>query len=191
MTINIDSFFVYILLILTGIVLFLCILNLLTLRELSGRIRKARDASPWPKREAEDSSHPAILENITTSEGDGRGSGPVKRGDIMSAIDMVAGKYHLDSLVIASRDGLLIASAGSSDPESEAAYSADLISRKTVVPDHGIHLFEFGYSGMGLIGIVRGKNLPYGEKEEQMEKDIRAVFDSQLGRNAGIFGEAI
>jgi hypothetical protein len=165
------SYLLPVLLIITAVALFLCILNLLSLRELSGRMRD------FQQRENNTSG-----EVLAPKKPVGPGM-EIDRGtprDITSGIGMIVGKYHLDSLVIASRDGLLVASAGSGDPESEAAYYSDLLSRGATIPDTRVRLVEFAHRGMPLIGIARGSRLSSAETEQQMTTDIRSLFETQM-----------
>jgi hypothetical protein len=179
------SSMLYVLLIISGVALFLCILNLLSLRELSGRIRQARDESRRPEQDTQTLFYP------DRSGSQEKEADPGKSDDIISGIGLIAQKYRLDSLIIASRDGLVVASSGSRDPEFEAAYYTDLLSRKSAIPDDGVRLFEFVYKGMDFIGIIRGKNLCPDGSEQLIKADIQTVFDSLLGKNSGISGEII
>ncbi len=165
------SYLLPVLLIITAIALFLCILNLLSLRELSGRMRDVRQRKIDTSGEVLFPEKPA-KPGIEIDRGTPR--------DITSGIGLITGKYRLDSLVIASRDGLLVASAGSSDPESEAAFYSDLLSRGATIPDTRVRLVEFAYRGMPLIGIARGSRLPSAETEQQMTSDIRSLFETQI-----------
>jgi hypothetical protein len=179
------SFLLYVLLILSGVALFLCILNLLSLRDLSRRIRKIREVSGGPKHDKRVSFPPDLAGG---QEGE---AGLAYEGDITSGINLIAKKYRLDSLTVASSDGLVVASAGSGDPEFEAAYYTDILSRNAPIPENGVRLFEFAYLGMALVGIARARNLPPKESEQQMKADIWTVFETQFGQNAGISGEII
>jgi hypothetical protein len=160
-----------VLLILTAVALFLCILNLLSLRELSGKMRDLQGRGgemPGP-------ILPTGKSPETSTAADQEGG-----GDIASGIRLIAGKYCLDSLVITSRDGLVVASAGSSDPESEAAYYSDLLSRGTSVPDTSVRLVEFAYRGIPLIGIARGGRFPSEETAHRMTTDISSIFERMM-----------
>jgi hypothetical protein len=168
---NPESLLLPVLLIITGIALFLCILNLLSLRELSGRMREFR--------KSESATTGAAL-SPAGSTGSGMALQHESPRDIMTGIRLIAGKYRLDSLVIASRDGLVVASAGSADPESEAAYYSDLLSRGASIPDTSIRLVEFAHRGTPLIGIARGSRLPSEATEQQMTADIRSLFEAQM-----------
>ena len=53
--------------------------------------------------------------------------------DIVTGIRTVAEKYHIDSLVVAMPDGLVVASAGNSDPEYDAAHYSNLFTRQAIL----------------------------------------------------------
>ena len=167
------TLFAYVLLIISGISLFLFILNLLFLRDLSGRIRKMGRGSSGRN-------------NIPAERS--RGSNPekemtVKGNDITSGIENIAEKYRLDSLIVASRDGLVVASTGSSNPEFEAAYYTDMFTRKKVAPGNGLSLFELGFGDTPLVGIARGLVLLSSESERFLAADIETVLREQLGQS--------
>ncbi len=181
MTLESDSFLVYLLLIISAIALFLCILNMISLHELSRKLKKARNL---PRKSQKKPEEP----------GPGTGSGTVTEGSpgegIESGIGRIVRKYGLDSLTIAGTDGLAIASSGSIDPEFEAAYYTDILARHAPVPDNQVRLFELSYEGMPLIGIARGGN-EWQEDTDRLKSDILAVCEKYLGIKGGFPGEAI
>jgi hypothetical protein len=179
------SYLLFVLLIISGVALFLCILNFISLRELSARIREARRVPVRHEQDTRGSFYPEV------KSGQESRTATWTAGDITSGIGLITNAYQLDSLIIASKDGLVVASSGSSDPEFDAAFYADLLSRNTGVPNTGVRLFEFTYGGMDLICIARGIDLPSDESEQWIKADIRTVFDTQLGLNPEISGETI
>ena len=175
MILDTATLLVYVLLIITGISLFLFILNLLFLRDLSGRIREMGHVSSGRRKAAQEGSRRSVQER--KNEGIQQ-----KRNDITSGIENIAGRYQLDSLIVASRDGLVVASAGSSNPEFEAAYYTDMFVRKKEAPGNGLRLFELNYGDTPLVGIARGKVLPAGESERRLAAEIVTVLREQLGQ---------
>jgi hypothetical protein len=107
----------------------------------------------------------------------------LERGDdLTSGIRNITDKYRLDSLIVASRDGLVVASAGSSNPEFEAAYYIDMFMRKKVTQDSSIRILELGYDDTPLVGIIRGKVLPTGESKQMLAAEIVTVLKEHLGK---------
>jgi hypothetical protein len=172
-----QTILLYVLLIITGISLFLLILNLLFLRDLSGKIRKFGSGSSGRGDVTRKRSGPLVQEKQKEAVFE-------KGDDITSGMKNIAGKYRLDTLIVASRDGLVVASTGSSNPEFEAAYYTDMLARKKVAPDNGLRLFELGYGDTPLVGIARGKVLPTGESERRLAADIVTVLQEQLEQPA-------
>jgi hypothetical protein len=168
---------VYVLLIITGISLFLFILTLLFLRDLSGRIREMGGVSSGRGKGAGKRSRLPLHDRK-------KGLSREKENDLTSGIERIAGKYQLDSLIVASRDGLVVAFTGSSNPEFEAAYYTDMHTRNKVAPENGLRLFELGYGDMPLVGIARGRVLPTGESERRLAAEIVTVLREQLGQPA-------
>ncbi|NTV00286.1 MAG: hypothetical protein HGA55_04080 [Methanoregulaceae archaeon] len=177
MILDIADILVYVLLIITGISLFLFILTLLFQRELSGRIRKRGKVSSRRTGVAGERSAPVVQEREEEFVRE-------EENDILSGIKNITGKYRLDSLIIASRDGLVVAAAGSSNPEFEAAYYTDMFTRKKRAPDNGLRLFELGYGDTPLIGIARRKIPWTNEFELQLAADIETVLREHLGQPA-------
>lgn len=176
-----DSFLVYLLLIISVIALFLCILNMISLHELSRKLKKARIL---PKKRQKKPEGPGPVTGAgTATEG-------LPSDGIESGIGRIAMKYGLDSLTIAGTDGLAIASSGSIDPEFEAAYYTDILARHAPVPDNQVRLIELSYEGLPLIGIARGGD-PGQEDTDRMKSEILAVLEKYLGIKGGFAGEAI
>jgi hypothetical protein len=170
-----ETLLLYVLLVITGVSLFLLILNLLFLRDLSDRIRKmSRGSSGRGDVPKKSSKGPVQIQQkkVVLERGD----------DLASGIRNIAGKYRLDSLIVASRDGLVVASAGSSNPEFEAAYYTDMFMRKKVNQDNSIRILELGYDDTPLVGIIRGKELPTEESKQMLAAEIVTVLKEHLGK---------
>lgn len=177
MIVDTETLLVYVLLIITGISLFLFILTLLVQRDLSGRIREISGVQQGHHEVTGEWGTPPVQEKKKERSRE-------KGDDLSSGIEDIADKYRLDSLIVASRDGLVVASAGSSNPEFEAAYYTDMLTRNKAAPHNGPRLFELGYGETPLIGIARGKVLPTGESEERLAAEIVTVLREQLGQPA-------
>ena len=160
-----ESYLLLVLIIITAVCLFLCILNALFLFELRKRFQgmEKRPATP------------AVMMPEPVS-----GQISEKPRDLGSAIRLTAGKYHLESLVIGTADGLVVTSYGSRNPEYEAAYYSNILSQGTTVPDPGVRLVAFNFMGTPLIVIARASTPLPGEIVTKLESDIRTVFETQL-----------
>jgi hypothetical protein len=177
MILDTSSLLMYVLLIITGISLFLFILTLLFQRDLSGRIREIGKVSSRRTEVAGNRPIPVVQERKEEFVRE-------EENDIMSGMRNISGKYRLDSLIIASPDGLVVAAAGSSNPEFEAAYYTDMFTKKKIAPDNGLRLFELGYGDRPLVGIARRKVPWTNEFERQLAEDIETLLQEHLGQPA-------
>ena len=163
--IALDSFLLLILIIITVVCLFLCILNALFLFDIRNRSR-TRETRPYT---------PSVM-----MPEPGPGPGSEQSHDLGSGIRLTAGKYHLDSLVIGTADGLVVTSYGSRNPEYEAAYYSNIIDAGTPAPGDGVKLFTLDFRATPLIVIARARTTPPEEMIPKLEADIRTVFETHL-----------
>jgi hypothetical protein len=160
-----ETFFLLVLMIITAVCLFLCIFNALFLFELRERLREARKRIPG---------------TMTVGKVQANGEQSEHPGDLESAIRLAAGRYHLDSLVIGTADGLVVSSYGSRNPEYEAAYYSNILQDGTRAPERGVTPFIFRFRETPLIAIARARDTPSEEVVERLETDIKTIFETQL-----------
>jgi hypothetical protein len=177
-----DSYILLITLILTIVSLFLCLYNALLLYDASKRINHVMHRSgtvdgqgktrTFGKRQVRDS---AISYDCAGSRASLKG-----QEDINAGIGTVAGKYQINSLVVATPDGLVVASAGSSDPEYDAARYSSLFAGTYTMPDQGVWLLPLDHRGIPLVGIARSPNVIPREMASRMAEEIKMVFERGL-----------
>jgi hypothetical protein len=163
--INSESYLLLVLIIITAVCLFLCILNALFLFELRKRFQGMEKRLHTPAVTMPEPVSGQISE---------------KPRDLGSAIGLTAGKYHLESLVIGTADGLVVTSYGSRNPEYEAAYYSNILSEGTTTPDPGVRLVAFDFRDTPLIAIARASTPLPEEMVSNLKSDIRTVFEIQL-----------
>jgi hypothetical protein len=163
--ITIESYLLFVLITITAFCLFLCILNALFLFELRKRFQGLEKKPMAPV--------------VTTAE-PMPGQISEHPHDLGSGIRLAAGKYHLESLVIGTADGLVVTSYGSRNPEYEAAYYSNILSDGTPAPDPGVKLFAFDFRKSPLIAIARARTTPPEDMIPKLEADIRTVLETQL-----------
>ncbi|HPD11366.1 MAG TPA: hypothetical protein PLN56_10295 [Methanoregulaceae archaeon] len=151
--------------ILIVICLFLCVLNALILFELRKRLRKRGDRSS---------------ETMAVKTEPEIGVLSTQPCDLESGIRLAAGRYHLDSLVIGTVDGLVVSSHGSRNPEYEAAYYSNILREGVSAPERGVRPFAFKFRDTPLIAIARARETPSEEVVSRLETDIRTVLETQL-----------
>ncbi len=164
--IAIESYLLLVLLIITAVALFLCILNALYMFGLGKEIKGLKKSAAPAGMAVTGRS-----ETVTT---------PPMTHDISSGLRITAGKYHVDSLVVSTRDGLLVASYGSKNPEYDAAYYSNVLTEGRVPAEDGVRLFEFDTRGMPLMGIVRARTTPPEDIVHQLISDIQTVLETQV-----------
>ncbi len=164
--IAIESYLLLVLLIITAVTLFLCILNALYMfslgKEIKGLKESATAAGTAETGRSEMATAPPLIH------------------DIGSGLRFTAGKYHVDSLVLSTRDGLLVASYGSKNPEYDAAYYSNMLTEGRIPAEDGVRLFEFDSRGMQLIGIVRARTTPPEDIVHPLISDIQTVLETQV-----------
>ena len=177
-----DSYLLLIALILTIVSMFLLLYNALLLFDALKRINQLMRRSgtvgvqgktrTFGRRDAGDSA-------ISHERAGSRAALQGHEG-IVAGIGTVAGKYQINSLVVATPDGLVVASAGSSDPEYDAAHYSSLFSGTYTMPDQGVWLLPLDHKGIPLVGIARSPNTIPREMASRMAEDIKMVFESGL-----------
>jgi hypothetical protein len=164
--ITIELSLLLVLLIITTVALFLCILNALYLLGLGKQISELKKYAATEGRAESGKSEAGITPHIVH--------------DIISGLRITAGKYHVDSLVVSTGDGLLVASYGSKNPEYDAAYYSNVLTNGSGPVEDGVKLFEFERPGMPLIGIIRARTTPPDDIVPALISDIQMVFETQL-----------
>jgi hypothetical protein len=77
-------------------------------------------------------------------------------------------------------DGLVVASAGNSDPEYDAAHYSNLFRGSYTMPDQGVWLFPIDHRGIPLIGIARSDEAIKEERSIRMAEEIQLLFEHGL-----------
>jgi hypothetical protein len=97
--------------------------------------------------------------------------------NIQQSLLALAGKYSLDSFTIATSDGLVFASSGSSTAQEDAAiYSWRYNGREPA----GMALFSVNHKGSELKGIVRSQEIISGETQKCIESDIKDILNKWI-----------
>jgi hypothetical protein len=172
-----DSYLLLIALIITVVSLFLCLYTALLLFDVSKRITELMSRYGIQPGTTGGEQMPAgtpSFEEIRVRDS------LQEHEDIVTGIRTVAEKYHIDSLVVAMPDGLVVASAGNSDPEYEAAYYSNRFTGIYTMPDQGVWLFPLDHRGVPLIGIARSHNAIKEERSIRMAEEIKLLFERGL-----------
>jgi hypothetical protein len=177
-----ESYLLLITLILAVVSLFLCLFNALLLFDVSKRITRLMSRSRLPKMEGHPGTSGQEQLPFATKPSDGiKLRVPLQEyEDIATGIQTIAGKYHIDSLVVAMPDGLVVASAGSNDPEYDAAHYSSLFKGGYTTPEPGIWLLPLDHHGVPLIGIARSRDTLPDEMTSRITEDLKLLFERGL-----------
>jgi hypothetical protein len=96
--------------------------------------------------------------------------------DINQSFAALAKSNNLDQIIIATDDGLVLASSGGSDPASEAARYTEMAILDPLFETPGVTTFRLNHKGSGLVGIIKtGKKIPE-ETLERIAIDTKAIL---------------
>lgn len=173
-----DYYLLLIALIITAVNLFLCLYTALLLSEVSKRITRLINSPGVPERGGRyGATEKGQMPPAAPSREEIRLTDSLQaHEDIAAGIGTITGKYPIDSLVIAMPDGLVVASAGSSDPEYDAAHYSSLFTGGYTMPDEGVWLLPLDHRGVPLIGIARSRNAIPTEMIPRIAEEITLLF---------------
>jgi hypothetical protein len=101
-------------------------------------------------------------------------------GGMGKALQALVRKYLLGSITLATTDGLVVATSGGSDAESDAAHYSSAFVRGAVPAGKGVTLFSVNYRGSPLIGIIRSSKGISPSWMEGIEKDVIRILEAEL-----------
>jgi ABC-type Na+ efflux pump permease subunit len=100
--------------------------------------------------------------------------------DISEEIFAVRNKYSLDSLTVASYDGLVVISSGNPSAESDAAYFAQRVKTGEKIGKDGVSVNTVEFMGSLLLIITRSSNGLPDDQVDSIKNDIRWVLRDWL-----------
>lgn len=108
----------------------------------------------------------------------------VLKGTLNESMNAMVEKYRLDSLTLASRDGLVIASTSKTPDEDAAVYSNMFqdLNKKTpntyfYVDSKSIHLYSVDIANSSIIGVIRKPGTMSQDIVMAMKEDSRRIAD--------------
>ncbi len=177
--ISIDQGLLIIALIIASISLFLSLFNAMILIHISKKMNALKNLG-FPCVRNERSSvqkDPAVSEKgkkvpqyTLQQENDSIGTG----------IQSVLERYPIDSIVVAMKDGLVVTSVGSRNPEFDAAYFSSLFNGEFTQHDEETVLIPLEHKGVPLIGIVRTRQFIPQEILFRFAREVQTVFEQNL-----------
>ena len=173
-----ELYLLLVFIIIAAVSLFFCLFNALVLYELWNRVRdlkiSSREHGPVTglSSPAPGVSHGAP-HDVTRESSPGY-------PDVGSGMQGLSRTYHLDSLVVATLDGLVVASSGSVDAEYDAAYYSSTYTGCSGEPTPGVWVIPAGYRDVQLIGIARSRTALSSMQIEDIAADVRSIFTQAL-----------
>jgi hypothetical protein len=101
-------------------------------------------------------------------------------GGLGGALQAMVRKYSLGSVTLATADGLVVATSGGSDAESDAAYYSNAFARGTPPTEKDVTLFPVNYRGSSLVGIIRAHHELSPSWMAGIEKDVIRILEAEL-----------
>ncbi|MCQ8893668.1 MAG: hypothetical protein NQU46_03415 [Methanolinea sp.] len=184
-----DIFLLFVILILTGIILFLSLISVIYTLRLAQKVENALQGTEG--RTPGTTGAPPVRGPVpggaekTASTGDvvirppgGRETfDPVRDApDIPSGMQRLCHIYGLDSLTLSSPDGLVVASSGHPSAIDEAARVSYAYMTGGVPEDDSARVFTMDYKGNPLIGIMRPKKNTPDPDIPAITRDLSAIL---------------
>jgi hypothetical protein len=101
-------------------------------------------------------------------------------GGMGKALSALVRKYLLGSITLATTDGLVVATSGGSDAESDAAHYSSAFVRGVAPSEKEVTLFSVNYRGSPVVGIIRSSKNISSTWMEGIEKDVIRILEAEL-----------
>jgi hypothetical protein len=98
------------------------------------------------------------------------------RSDMMKNMQALAEKYYLDSITLATTDGLVVASSGS-NAQTDAAQYSHMYKKGETLDDPKVQLFGLNHQGSSLIGIIKKKQSIPDYWAKMIEDDTKKILN--------------
>jgi hypothetical protein len=177
-TLPTEVYLLLVFIIIAAVSLFLCLLNALLLYTLWNRLQDLKRSYPDHRTIRDPGPASGVISPDTHAVHDQDTSGD--RDDVSTEIHRLARAYNLDSLVIATMDGLVVASSGSQDPEYDAAHYSSPSPDRIHGSEPGVWIFPAGYGDISLIGIARSGASLSPEVIADLEYDTRSLLSQGI-----------
>jgi len=112
---------------------------------------------------------------------------PVEKIDVLAgkggmgmALSALVRKYLLGSITLATTDGLVVATSGGSDAESDAAHYSSAFVRGVAPSEKEVTLFSVNYRGSPVIGVIRSSKSISSSWMDGIEKDVVRILEAEL-----------
>ncbi|MBP1929398.1 hypothetical protein J2741_001945 [Methanolinea mesophila] len=101
-------------------------------------------------------------------------------GGMGRALQALVRKYSLGSITLATTDGLVVATSGGSDAETDAAHYSSALVRGVAPVEKEVTLFSVNYRGSPLVGIIRAQREISRSWMAGIKKDVVRILEAEL-----------
>lgn len=95
---------------------------------------------------------------------------------MMKNMKALAEKYYLDSITLATADGLVVASSGA-DAQADAAQYSHMYKKGEILDNPKVQLFGLSHQGSSLIGIIKKKQSIPDYWTKMIEEDTKKILN--------------
>jgi hypothetical protein len=127
---------------------------------------------------------PVVVPLPPIRSGDTRISRPPEEIDLIAgrenldgSMQALSGKYSLESVALATEDGLLFASSGGATALADAAMFSEKFCKGDITGTPGITLFRIDHAGSSLIGIIRSEKPVTEQLTSKIGADTKDILN--------------
>jgi len=162
-------------LVIASVSLFLSLFNAILLIDISKKISVLKKIGISHSQNEVSTSY--VQKNTALREQENTFTENTLQENFVSGMQSVIGRYTIDSMVVATTDGLVVASVGNKNPEYDAAYYSSVFEGKSAQPEQGILLIPLKHRRVPLVGIARTRDTIPEETTFIIAKEMQSVFE--------------
>lgn len=99
------------------------------------------------------------------------------KSSISQSLAALEEKYSFGQVILATTDGLMLASSSGTDTILEAAKYSEIFASDPLTKTPGIVIFGIEHKGSRLVGIIRTETALTGERESGVKKDTQDILN--------------
>ena len=102
------------------------------------------------------------------------------RVDITDSLKALAEKYFVREITLATDDGLVLASSGGRDVQTDAAKFSQIVKRQMAPDEPGVTIFELYHKETHLTVIIRSDKDPPWNWKKEIREDTKGILQCWL-----------
>lgn len=99
------------------------------------------------------------------------------KASLAQSLEALAGKYSCGTVIIATADGLLLASHGTETASLDAAKYSEIYSKNPLAGMPGVFMFGIEHKGSPVVGIIMTDNTLSRERELEVKSDTKDILN--------------